>query len=108
MSDSNLFAHFAKQFEARASEELLATADGTSYSYQDMDRESARLANFLLGLGIRTGDRVSVQVEKSPQALALYLALIAFTSSTVYRVSGCAPSKNSTLSKPILLIRLGR
>jgi len=75
-SSGNLFAHFAAQFEARASKELLATADGRSYSYQDIDRESARLANFLAELGIEVGDRVSVQVEKSPQALALYLACL--------------------------------
>ena len=77
MSDnSNLFAHFAGQFAKHASGELLATADGQSYSYQDIDDESARLARYLVELGIKTGDRVSVQVEKSPQALALYLACL--------------------------------
>ena len=77
MSDNqNLFAHFAVQFEARASGELLSTAAGESYSYQDIDHESARLAQYLVELGIQTGDRVSVQVEKSPQALALYLACL--------------------------------
>ena len=77
MSDnSNLFAHFTRQFARHASEELLATADGKSYSYQDIDIESARLAQYLVELGIQTGDRVSVQVEKSPQALALYLACL--------------------------------
>jgi len=77
MSDnSNLFAHFAGQFARHGSEELLATADGESYSYKDIDDESARLARYLVELGIRTGDRVSVQVEKSPQALALYLACL--------------------------------
>jgi len=77
MSDnSNLFAHFARQFAKHASGELLATADGKSYSYQDIDHESARLARYLVDLGIQAGDRVSVQVEKSPQALALYLACL--------------------------------
>ena len=77
MSDSsNLFAHFAAQFARHASRELLATADGESYSYQDIDKESARLARYLVELGIKTGDRVSVQVEKSPQALSLYLGCL--------------------------------
>ncbi len=77
MSDnSNLFAHFAGQFARHGPEELLATADGESYSYQDIDDESARLARYLVELGIQSGDRVSVQVEKSPQALALYLACL--------------------------------
>ena len=75
-SSGNLFAHFAGQFEAHAHKELLATAGGISYSYLDIDQESARLANFLAELGIRVGDRISVQVQKSPQALALYLACL--------------------------------
>jgi malonyl-CoA/methylmalonyl-CoA synthetase len=55
---------------------LLLTDSGESYTYKDIDQESARLANFLIGLGIATGDRVSVQVDKSPAALALYLACL--------------------------------
>jgi malonyl-CoA/methylmalonyl-CoA synthetase len=54
----------------------LQTNSGQSYTYKDIDQESARLANFLIGLGIATGDRVSVQVDKSPAALALYLACL--------------------------------
>lgn len=77
MSDnSNLFAHFGRQFAKHTSAELLATADGKSYSYQDIEQESARLAGYLVEQGIQIGDRVSVQVEKSPQALALYLACL--------------------------------
>ena len=34
---------------------------------------SGRLANTLLELGVRPGDRVAAQVEKSPEALMLYL-----------------------------------
>ena len=54
----------------------MLTDSGESYTYKDIDQESARLANFLIGLGIATGDRVSVQVDKSPAALALYLACL--------------------------------
>jgi malonyl-CoA/methylmalonyl-CoA synthetase len=55
---------------------LLLTTSGRSYSYQDIDHASARLARFLTELGVRPGDRVSVQVEKSPAALSLYLACL--------------------------------
>jgi len=55
---------------------LLLTDTGRSYTYEDIDRESARLARFLVALGIKIGDRVSVQVDKSPAALALYLACL--------------------------------
>jgi len=55
---------------------LLLTDSDRSYTYRDIDLESACLANFLSELGIATGDRVSVQVDKSPAALALYLACL--------------------------------
>ncbi len=55
---------------------MLLTNSGRSYSYQDIDHESARLARFLTELGVLPGDRVSVQVDKSPAALSLYLACL--------------------------------
>jgi malonyl-CoA/methylmalonyl-CoA synthetase len=55
---------------------LLLTNSGRSYSYQDIDHKSARLARFLTELGVHPGDRVSVQVAKSPAALSLYLACL--------------------------------
>ena len=55
---------------------MLLTDTGRSYTYQDIDRESARLATFLTERGVKIGDRVSVQVDKSPIALALYLACL--------------------------------
>ncbi len=54
----------------------MLTDTGRSYTYRDIDRESARLARFLVERGIKTGDRVSVQVDKSPFALSLYLACL--------------------------------
>jgi malonyl-CoA/methylmalonyl-CoA synthetase len=45
-------------------------------SYRDLDRMSARMARALHRLGARPGDRICVQVEKSPEALALYLACL--------------------------------
>jgi malonyl-CoA/methylmalonyl-CoA synthetase len=75
-NDHNLFSVFSQQFTARASRELLQTADGTSLSYADVERLSARIASALSGLGVVPGDRVSVQVEKSPACLGLYLACL--------------------------------
>ncbi len=37
---------------------------------------AGRLANLLTGLGLEPGDRVAVQVEKSPEALILYLGTV--------------------------------
>ena len=70
VQDCNLYAHFAKQFAAHSADELLLTDAGRSYSYADIDRESARLTRYLTGLGIKTGHRVSVQVDKSVASLA--------------------------------------
>jgi len=50
--------------------------DGRIYRYQDVLDVSARFANVLVGLGVKPGDRVAVQVEKSIEALMLYLATI--------------------------------
>jgi malonyl-CoA/methylmalonyl-CoA synthetase len=50
--------------------------DGRRYSYGDVDDVSARFANALVELGVRPGDRVAVQVEKSIEAIMLYLGAI--------------------------------
>jgi len=46
------------------------------WRYADMLALSARLANTLVALGVRPDDRVAAQVEKSPEALMLYLACV--------------------------------
>lgn len=74
--DCNLFSQFQACFPTDRSTVLLRTSAGKCYSYADAERESAQLANCLTGLGARVGDRVTVQVEKSPQALWLYLACL--------------------------------
>ncbi|MDH4073976.1 MAG: malonyl-CoA synthase, partial [Gammaproteobacteria bacterium] len=74
--DFNLYAHFRRQFLRHAGKELLRTGDGRSYSYADIDARSAAYAACLAGLGIAPGDRVSVQAEKSPESLCLYLACL--------------------------------
>jgi malonyl-CoA/methylmalonyl-CoA synthetase len=74
--DCNLYSHFQKQFRARADKELLCTEKNDSYSYADVDRASARMAISLRDAGVKPGDRISAQVEKSPDALFLYLACL--------------------------------
>jgi malonyl-CoA/methylmalonyl-CoA synthetase len=48
--------------------------DGRAYTYGDVEAVSARFANALRDLGVEPGDRVAVQVEKSIEAVMLYLA----------------------------------
>ncbi|MEE3624554.1 malonyl-CoA synthase [Nitrospirillum sp. BR 11752] len=45
-------------------------------SYGDMVDLSARMANLLVARGVKPGDRVAVQVEKSAEAIVLYLACV--------------------------------
>ena len=71
-----LRAAFPADLDAIAVE---ATApDGTplAYSWRDLDHASARLANLLASLDLPAGSRIAVQVEKSVEALLLYLATL--------------------------------
>ncbi len=55
---------------------FLEALDGTVLTYGDVLDCSGRYANALIGLGVKPGDRVAVQVEKTPDALMLYLATV--------------------------------
>lgn len=72
----NIYSIFESHFPRHRDKDFIENESGTSWSYADLERESARLANFLTGLGIQKGERVAVQVEKSPQAMFLYLACL--------------------------------
>ncbi len=55
---------------------FLRTPDGRRFSYDEMLIRSGQLANCLHASGLRPGDRLAVQVEKSAEALFLYLACL--------------------------------
>ena len=50
--------------------------DGRRYTYADVHAASARFANALVALGVKPGDRVAAQVEKSIEAVMLYLGTL--------------------------------
>jgi len=71
--------HFFDEIRASAADasRLFAElSDGRRYAYGDMLDVSARFANALSALGVEPGDRVAAQVEKSVEALMLYLACL--------------------------------
>lgn len=72
----NLYSHFRRQYAANGEKELLATTEGRSWSWAEIDRRSAQMAALLADLGVDRGERVSVQVEKSVESLCLYLACL--------------------------------
>lgn len=55
---------------------LMETDDGRSISYGGMLARSAQYAHALVQAGVQPGDRVAVQVEKTPEAMLLYLACL--------------------------------
>ena len=55
---------------------LIETSDGRRFTYGDALDLSGRMANRLVAIGVAPGDRVAVQVEKSPEAVILYLACV--------------------------------
>ncbi|WP_438273935.1 malonate--CoA ligase [Nitrobacter sp.] len=69
---------FSRLFDDLDDAERLAikTLDGRRITYGDLIAFSGRLANVLAASGVRPGDRVAVQVEKSVPNLALYLAAL--------------------------------
>jgi malonyl-CoA/methylmalonyl-CoA synthetase len=74
--NANLYALFASRFPADKSACCIETHEGRYYSWDDLERATARIANLLRSLDLTPGERVAVQVEKSPEALMLYLATI--------------------------------
>ncbi len=54
----------------------LVLDDATTWTYSDIDRASAAVAGALVSVGVELGDRVVVQIDKSADAVALYLACL--------------------------------
>jgi malonyl-CoA/methylmalonyl-CoA synthetase len=55
---------------------FLKTPAGRRYSYESLREESGRFASALIERGVAPGDRVAVQVEKSAEAVLLYVACL--------------------------------
>ena len=80
MSQNNLFsalrAAFPSDLDSTAVETMAADGTPLFYTWRDLDRASARIANLLASLKLPQGSRIAVQVEKSVEAMALYLATL--------------------------------
>jgi len=72
---TSLYARLAARFPD-PSKTFLETVEGRVITYGDLVAESGRIAHALLKLGVKPGDRVAVQVQKSPEALLLYMACL--------------------------------
>ena len=73
----NFYCLFERQFLAAGDAPALILAQGgPKLSYRDLAEGAGRYANALLALGLEPGDRVTVQVEKSPANVQLYLGTL--------------------------------
>jgi malonyl-CoA/methylmalonyl-CoA synthetase len=72
----NLYGLFAERFASARNAVCLELDNGCSYTYRELDEASARYANLLTGLGLKRGDRVAAQIEKSADTVFLYLGCL--------------------------------
>jgi malonyl-CoA/methylmalonyl-CoA synthetase len=122
MSDTaenqNLYVALRAAFPADLDAWAVETDQGHVYSWRELEQASARIAQLLASLQLPAGSRVAVQVEKSVEAMCLYLAtlragLVFLPLNTAYQsgeisyfvgnaepaVVVCSPSNFSWVSK---------
>ena len=77
MSNRNLYLRLAgDRFHHAGKRPFLMTPGRGPLMYADLDAASGRMQSRLQNLGVEPGDRVMVQVDKSPEAVVLYLACL--------------------------------
>ncbi|HCX82769.1 MAG: malonyl-CoA synthase [Curvibacter sp. RIFCSPHIGHO2_12_FULL_63_18] len=74
--NANLFAALRAAFPKDLNTCAVETDSGLQYSWRDLDEATAMVANLLEFLELPKGARIAVQVEKSVEALVLYLATL--------------------------------
>src|SRR5437588_3051765 len=74
-ANANLFSRLFDNLDdpSRLAIEML---DGTRISYGDLIARAGQMANVLVSRGVKVGDRVAAQTEKSVPGLVLYLATV--------------------------------
>jgi malonyl-CoA/methylmalonyl-CoA synthetase len=79
MKQENLYSALRAAFPAELDAAAIETADTATplrYSWRDLERGTAMLANLLDSLGLPPGSRIAAQTDKSVEALLLYLAVL--------------------------------
>ncbi len=79
MNTQNLYAALRAAFPADLDATAIETADTAQpqyYTWRDLERGSAMLANLLDSLNLPAASRVAVHTDKSVEALMLYLAVL--------------------------------
>ncbi len=74
--NDNVYALFETRFRADCNAACLRLPDREDWLYADLEARVSRAAGALVELGVKPGDRVVTQTEKTPEALALYLGCL--------------------------------
>src|SRR5919201_1954370 len=74
--NASLYAILEARFRAAGPAVAFSLPNGTTVSYAQLADDVARMANALAALGVKPGDRVMAQVEKSLANVHLYLATL--------------------------------
>lgn len=70
----NIYDRLSAGYASNPAVVFLRESDGSSHTFDDIDRRSRQLATVLRESGLEPGDRLIARVEKSPDAFVLYLA----------------------------------
>lgn len=73
---ANLYDLLANGFPADRAKPCFILSDGRQISYGELERQTALVAGRLIADGVKPGDRVAMQVEKSVEAVMIYLATL--------------------------------
>ena len=76
-TDANLFVALRQGFPADLDSVAIETVESRlAYTWRDLERATAMLANLLASLDLPEGSRIAVQAEKSVESLLFYLAVL--------------------------------
>lgn len=73
---TTIYRSFAEQAQRSPDKALFELPDGRTLTYRDTADTTRRIAARLIVDGVVPGDRITAQVDKSPEAIALYLATL--------------------------------
>ncbi len=108
MTIETLGAMVRRALDDRPSAVFLSSPGRPDLDYAGADRRSGQLANALVHLGVAPGDRVAVQIEKSPTSVLLYLACLRLGAAVLpMNTAYTAPEVEYLVgdAEPTLLVR---
>ena len=71
---ANLYELLSKPFQEFSDSVAIECHERGIWTYGELEEQTARYADWLIGSEVKPGDRVVVQAEKSPEVVFLYLA----------------------------------